>query len=434
MNSSVGRIELRVPDIGDFVNIPIVELLIKPGDVIALQDAIVTLESDKATLDVPASVAGRVLTVEVQTGSRVSKGSLLATLEPPVLESPTALISHPVSAATDIAKDAESHPRKSETLAAPKKNVETLAAQSVGTPPSRIYASPSVRRLGSQLGVDLAAFQGTGKGGRIRAQDVEEYVRQRMRGTPLVPTSGSVKGSDEPPPIDYAKYGDVERRPLSRIQQISGAVLARNWSSIPHVTNFDEADVTALDQFRQTINEEQKGAAKLTLLSFLVKACAKTLLAMPAFNASLDGDQLVLKKYVNIGVAVDTPRGLLVPVVKGADRRGILDIAADVSAKAVLARDGKLKRNDMEGGCFTISSLGGIGGTGFTPIINAPELAILGAGKAKISPRWNGEQFVPRLILPLSLSWDHRALDGVAAARFLVALVQLLEDLRRVAL
>jgi pyruvate dehydrogenase E2 component (dihydrolipoamide acetyltransferase) len=296
-----------------------------------------------------------------------------------------------------------------------------------------VYASPSIRRIGHVLGVDLAEVKGTGRHGRILAEDVHQFVRARMS---ALAADGSLTNPRFPaaPKVDFSRYGDVERQPLSRIRRISGSALARNWATIPHVTNFDEADITQTEDFRRALNAEGPTNPKVTLLSFLVKACAATLKAMPAFNASLDGDEMVLKKYVNIGVAVDTAHGLLVPVIRGAHQLGIRDIAADLAAKAAVARDGKLKPSDMEGGCFTISSLGGVGGSGFTPIINAPELAILGVGRARMQPRWDGEKFAPRLILPLMLSWDHRALDGVAAARFLVQLIAFLEDFRRISL
>ena len=277
----------------------------------------------------------------------------------------------------------------------------------------------------------LAEVTGTGPRGRILQEDVHRWVRERIADGAARLNGGSTA---KPLPLDFAKYGEIERQPLSRIRRISGPALTRNWATIPHVTNFGEADITELDRFRQTLNEEKRLEAKISILSFIVKACAFALSRFPAFNASLDGEEIVLKKYVHIGVAVDTPEGLLVPVLRNADRLGVLGIAGELSVKSALAREGKLKREDMEGGCFSISSLGGIGGDHFTPIINAPEVAILGVGKAGIQPRWQGDEFVPRLILPLSLSWDHRALDGALAARFLAYLAALLEDFRRVSL
>ena len=298
----------------------------------------------------------------------------------------------------------------------------------------RIYASPSIRRVGKELGVDLTGVLGSGQGGRILAEDVHQYVRARMTEKTASAEVTTFPRSIPAATVDFSKFGEIERQKLSRIRRISGPALTRNWTTIPHVTNFDEADTTDLEKFRVTINAERPELPKLTLLSFLVKACASTLKTLPNFNASIDGEEIILKKYVNVGVAVDTPGGLLVPVLRNADQMGLGEIATILSAKAALARNGKLQASDMEGGCFTISSLGGVGGSGFTPIINAPELAILGVGKAKTQPVWDGEGFLPRLVVPLSLSWDHRALDGVAAARFLVNLVRLLEDFRRLLL
>jgi pyruvate dehydrogenase E2 component (dihydrolipoamide acetyltransferase) len=424
--------ELRVPDIGDFADIPIIELLVKPGDIIAVDDPVATLESEKATLDVPSSVAGKVLRVAVSPGSRVSKGTLLLTVEPlgmrPTTTTKTAAAAVPAPE-LPVALPPSLERSSAEVPKAVLPTPEVL--RSPGT--SRIYASPSVRRIGTQLGVDLSSLGGSGKGGRILVEDVHQAVKSALRraNDPAPVPPASPAGMPLP---DFSQFGEIERQPLSRIRQISGTSLARNWATIPHVTNFDEADVTELEAFRKSVNEECKDGVRLTLLSFLVRASAAALKAMPQFNASLDKDHLILKKYVHIGVAVDTPGGLLVPVIRNADQAGILSIAALLAASAEKAREGKLKAADMQGGCFTVSSLGGIGGTGFTPIINAPEVAILGAGKARILPRWNGQEFAPRLILPLSLSWDHRALDGVAAARFLVTLVRLLEDFRRVSL
>jgi pyruvate dehydrogenase E2 component (dihydrolipoamide acetyltransferase) len=447
VNTVTSAIELRVPDIGDFKDIPIIELLVKPGDLIALNDSIATLESEKATLDVPATISGRVLTVAVACGHRVSKGSLLITVEPSGAKA-HGHAHHETAASSDEVKTAQAQPtqpmrppaRPAEIRAetadgssriVPITSPETIARAVAGV---RIYAGPSVRRIGRELGVDLMAVEGSGRGGRVLSADVYRFVRANMSRPTVTAAPSTAPLTPGIPPVDFGKFGDIERQPLSRIRRISGVTLARNWATIPHVTNFDEADITDLESFRQDINREQRDGAKITLLSFLIKASAVTLNLMPAFNASLDGENIVLKKYVHIGVAVDTPGGLLVPVLRNADRLGIAGIASGLAAKAALAREGKLKVSDMEGGCFTISSLGGVGGTGFTPIINAPEIAILGAGRARIQPHWDGEKFLPRLIVPLSLSWDHRALDGVAAARFLVQLVKLLEDFRRVTL
>jgi pyruvate dehydrogenase E2 component (dihydrolipoamide acetyltransferase) len=420
VNTMARTIEVRVPDIGDFKDIPVIEMLVKAGDCVKEEQALVTLESDKATLDVPTPTAGRVASLAVAPGTRVSRGTLILTLEvegsaePAELQTPAFIEpTHNVVAIAPAARF-ESGP-----------HIESEAAI------ERIYASPSIRRLGRELGTDLGKATGSGRGGRILAEDVHESVRAERRASTSLDIAPANRVAE---PVDFAKFGEIERQPLSRIRRISGNTLARNWATIPHVTNFDEADVTDLDSFRLQLNTESAGNPKLTLLSFIVKAAAATLRFAPAFNASLDGEDLIVKKYVNVGVAVDTPGGLVVPVIRDADKLGILAIARELSQKSAEAQAGKLKLSDFEGGCFTISSLGGVGGTGFTPIINAPEIAILGVARAAIQPRYDGVQFLPKLILPLALSWDHRATDGVAAARFLVHLAALLQDFRRISL
>ena len=434
MNVAVRVTEVRVPDIGDFKNIPVIEVLVKPGSVIAADDPIVTLESDKATLDVPAPMSGRVLAVDVVAGSRVSCGTLLLTLSADVPDAAVLASSEPASARLpdivsvpdELGAKGDEPPRHD-----PRPN-QLPANNGDQSTPTRVYAGPSVRRIGRELGVDLAEVKGTGCRGRITKEDVHGWVHDRLR----VGTGQMQGGPAFPPlpPVDFAKYGAIERQPLSRIRRISGPALARNWATIPHVTNFHEADITDLDRFRVSLNEDKHTEIRISILSFIVKACGAALQKIPAFNASLDGQEVILKKYVHIGVAVDTAAGLLVPVIRDVDKLGVLDIGRTLSTKSALAREGKLKTDDMEGGCFSISSLGSIGGDAFTPIINAPEIAILGVGKARIQPRWDDVQFLPRLILPLSLSWDHRALDGALAARFLSHLVELLEDFRRVLL
>lgn len=443
----MGRVvEVRVPDIGDFHDIPVIETLVKPGDSVTKEQSVVTLESDKATLDVPSPVTGRVTSLTVVPGDRVSQGSLILSVEiegstersvpttspspsPPSLSpviparDPSSAELTPASIATEQADDLP-HIAAAEHAAVKPYPTSEIAA-------GRIYASPSVRRLGRELGVDLSMVTGSGRGARIMPEDVSKYVDEQ---SPAPARGEPAAAARIAPPIDFSKFGEVERQPLSRIRRISGAALARNWATIPHVTNFHEADITDLDAFRVKLNQELGGSPKLTLLSFLVKAIAATLRFAPSFNASLDGNELVLKKYVNVAVAIDTPAGLVVPVIRSADQLGIIEIARELSAKASAAQAGKLKAADIEGACFTISSLGGIGGTGFTPIINAPEIAILGVAKATIQARYDGAHFIPRLILPLALSWDHRATDGVAAARFLVHLVSLVADFRRILL
>ncbi len=434
-------IEVRVPDIGEFKNIPVIEILVRPGDVVRAEQPIVTLESDKATLDVPSPIGGRVATLAIQPGSRVSLGTLLMTLEvdataaSSTTEPPPPARSQPSTVA----------PSAQVSLALPSLATSVITADNVVplTIPApvealkrdhsaRIYASPSVRRLGRQLGADLARMTGSGRGGRLLIEDVHKSVRDELESSASQPAAEAAQSANPPPSVDFSKYGEIERVPLSRIRRISGVALARNWAAIPHVTNFDVADVTELEAFRGTLNQELRGDPKLTILPFLIKATASTLKRFSAFNASLDQHEVILKKYVNVGVAVDTTDGLVVPVIRDADKLGIIDIARALSAKSAAAAAGKLKSSDFEGGTFTISSLGGVGGTGFTPIINAPEIAILGVARATLQPRWDGSQFQPRQILPLCLSWDHRALDGVAAARFLVHLAALLQDFRRV--
>lgn len=418
-------IKVVVPHIGDYKNIPVIEVLVKGGDQVAKNAPLVVLESDKATLDIPSPESGTVGELQIAVGDKVSMGSLLLTL--------------------DVHADASNTPSVQTSAVTPVRETEPTAISSaapvsVSKPRTDFqrspHASPSVRRMSRELGVDLAVVQGTGPRGRIIKEDLHRFVKAALS-APTVGGSNNVAGiSIAPwPQIDFSKFGTVERAALSKIRKISGVNLARNSIVIPHVTNFEDADITDLEAFRRKINLDTKSAdTKVTILPFLIKAAAVTLAKFKTFNASLDGEELVIKHYFHIGFAADTPNGLVVPVVRDVDRKGITAIATEVTALAADARDGKLKAADMQGGCFTISSLGGIGGTGFTPIINAPEVAILGATRSKMQPVWDGNQFVPRLILRLALSWDHRVVDGVAAARFLVHLSELLGDFRRVLL
>ena len=426
-------IEIRIPDIGDFSNVPVVEIPVTVGDIVAEGDAIVVLESDKATLDVPSSHAGRIAELKIAKGDHVSQGSLVL-----VLEAADGAAAAPVAGAEAVVPPAEPERRVEpvETphpvaVSVPDAPATGAGATAAGDKP--VYASPAIRRYARQLGVAIGAVKGSGPHDRITRQDVEAYVKQRLT---TAPGGGApLAGLPEWPSIDYAQFGAVERAPLSRIARISGPALTRNAMVIPHVTNFDKADVTELEAFRKTINGEAGAQdAKITMLAFAVKAAVAALKAYPKFNASLDGEELILKRYYNIGFAADTPEGLVAPVVKDADNKGVRAIAAELAELAAQARAGKLKQSDMRGGTFTISSLGGIGGTNFTPIINAPEVAILGMTRAEIQPVWDGTAFQPRLVQPVSLSWDHRVVDGVAAARFLVHVCQSLSDLRRIAL
>lgn len=431
-------IEVKVPDIGDFKDVPVIELLVKPGDVVKKEDSLVTLESDKAAMDVPAPAAGVVKELKVKLGDKVSEGSVVLVLEPSEAASPK-----PAAAAGTPAAPATPEPPAAATPKAPPEAVPAAAsprpapvpaepAAQSGTP---AHASPGVRRFARELGVDLAKLKGSAAKGRIVKEDIQAFVKDALSGTGAARASGggfADLGLPAWPKVDFAKFGPVEVQPLSRIKKISGPVLARNWVMIPHVTQFDEADITDLEAFRARVNEENaKAGIKVTPLAFLIKACVAVLKKFPEFNASLDGDTLVLKRYWHIGFAADTPNGLVVPVLKDADTKGVVQIARETGELAAKAREGKLGPAEMQGGTFTISSLGGIGGTAFTPIINAPELAILGVSKASMKPVWNGREFAPRLMMPLSLSYDHRVLDGAAAARFTTYLALVVADLRR---
>ncbi len=408
-------IELKIPDIGDFKDILVIEVLVKPGDKVKKNDSLITLESEKAALEVPATADGVLGDVRVKVGDKVSKGSIIATLEPAQTENAPA----PQADSPKVAPAAE----------VPK--AAPAAAESRAGENGSVHASPSIRRFARELGVDLHAVAPSGPNGRVTREDVQNFVKSAVRDGGARTGAGGLQLAPMPK-IDYAQYGEIERKPLSRIKKISGPVLQRNWVTIPHVTQDDDADVTDLEEFRKELNAELgKRGIKVTMLAFLIKAAVAALKRFPDFNSSLDGGELVYKKYYNIGFAADTPDGLLVPVIKQADRKGIADLAKETSDLAAKAREGKLTSAEMQGGTFTISSLGSIGGTYFTPIINAPEVAILGACRAAVRPLWDGEQFVPRLIQPLSLSYDHRVIDGASAARFAAYLATVLADLRR---
>jgi pyruvate dehydrogenase E2 component (dihydrolipoamide acetyltransferase) len=428
----MGKIaEIVVPDIGDYKSIPIIEILVRTGDLVKADDPLVTLESDKATMEVPAPFAGKVAELLISLGDRVSQGSPIVRLESVDAAAEATAETPPLPAISSAAKPEA-------LVATSEPSAPSAVVIPIPPPPDNrtvAHASPSVRAFARELSVDIARVGGSGPRGRILRDDVLAFVKRNLSShEPSNKRESGALGLDllPWPQVDFAKFGPVERAPLSRLRKISGPTLARNWVMIPHVTNFDEADVTDLEAFRVAINQEKReGDAKVSMLAFLIKASVETLKAYPAFNASLDGEDLVLKRYYHIGFAADTPNGLVVPVIRDVDTKGIRQIANEMSALAAEARNGKLKPADMQGGSFTISSLGGIGGTGFTPIINAPEVAILGAVKTQMKPLWDGTQFRPRLILPLSLSWDHRVVDGAAAGRFLDHLCRLLVDLRR---
>ena len=431
-------VKVTVPDIGDFSDVPVIDLFVKVGDNIKVDDAIATLESDKATMDVPSTVSGVVKEVLIQLGSKVSEGAVLIKVETGA-PAAAAQAAAPASAAVAV-------PGAAAPVAAPVAPVAAAPAALAPALPagSKVHASPSVRAYARQLGVDLSKVSASGPKNRIVKEDLTKYVKGVMTGAisgPVASATGGVVGGGVLdllpwPKVDFARFGEVEIKPLSRIKKISGQNLSRNWVMIPAVTYHEDADITDIEAFRVLLNKENEkgGGAKLTMLAFLMKACVKGLQKFPEFNASLDGDNLVLKKYYNIGFAADTPNGLMVPVVKNVDKKSVFELAQESGDLAKQARDGKLKPADMSGACFTISSLGGIGGTYFAPIVNAPEVAILGVNKSAMKPVWDGKAFVPRLVLPLSLTADHRVIDGALATRFNVYVAQLLADFRRVAL
>jgi pyruvate dehydrogenase E2 component (dihydrolipoamide acetyltransferase) len=427
--------EVAVPDIGDFTDVPIIEIHIAPGDVVAVDDPLVTLESDKATMDVPSTAAGEVRDLFVKVGDRVSEGTPLVSVEeaggpagePPTMigqQEPTPAAAAPPAAVPEVAPPAVRAPAPAAAPAAP-------APDFVG-----IHAGPSVRRLARELGVELSSVTGTGPKGRITKED----LLQTLRGPAAAPAAAPAEGGMGIPPIpavDFSKFGPTEVEPLPRIKKISGPFLHRSWLNIPHVTHGDEADITEVDAYRKELDAAAKAEGyRVTLLAFLLKASVSALRAFPTVNSSLspEGDSLILKQYYNIGVAVDTPDGLVVPVIKDVDRKGITELSKDLGAVSGKARDGKLAPGDMAGGTFTISSLGGIGGTNFTPIVNAPEVAILGVVRSKQMPVWNGKKFRPRLVLPVFLSYDHRVIDGALAARFTRHLCDVLSDMRKLVL
>jgi pyruvate dehydrogenase E2 component (dihydrolipoamide acetyltransferase) len=438
--AATGPVEVRVPDIGDFKDVAVIEVFVKPGDTVKLEQSLITVESDKASMEIPSSAAGVVRELKVKLGDTVNIGDLLAILEGTGgAVAPAVAATAPAPAAT-AAAPAAAAPAAPSAAAMPAHNP-------TGAPVGLPHASPSVRKFARELGVPLNEVKGSGPKGRITESDVQAFTRSVMAGSTQTQAQaakapaaqagggGSELGLIPWPKVDFTKFGPVERKELSRIKKISGANLLRNAIMIPAVTNHDDADITDLEAFRVATNKEnEKSGVKVTMLAFLIKACVAALKKYPEFNSSLDGDALIYKQYFHIGFAADTPNGLVVPVIKDADKKGILQISQEMGELAKKARDGKLTPAEMSGACFTISSLGGIGGRYFTPIINAPEVAILGVCKSTIEPVWDGKAFQPRLMLPLSLTWDHRVIDGAAAARFNVYLGQILGDFRRVLL
>ena len=463
-------IELKVPDIGDFKDVEVIELLVKPGDDVRVEQSLLTVESDKASMEIPSNAAGRVVSLKVGLGDKVSEGSVIALIEPaaagaaapaeaaaapaPAVPSPDVNRAEPAGEPASVSGPSVEQTAAGDAVPAGQAAGTPAAGAAARVPPVpasadaedvhvvKPHASPSVRRFARELGVPLEQVRGSGPKQRITHDDVRGFVKAAIardaqpRSEPAAAAeAGAGLGLLPWPKVDFAKFGPVEAKPLPRIRKISAANLHRNWVMIPHVTNHEDADVTDLEAFRVQLNREnEKSGPKLTMLAFLIKACVHALRKYPEFNSSLDGDALVMKRYWHIGFAADTPNGLVVPVIRDADRKGVGEIAQETADLARKARDGKLSPAEMQGGTFSISSLGGIGGTGFTPIVNAPEVAILGVSRTATRPVWNGSAFVPRLILPLSLSYDHRVIDGAAAARFNAHLAQLLADFRRVML
>ena len=453
-SAGAGPVDVLVPDIGDFDEVTVIEVMVKAGDTIKVEQSLITVESDKASMEIPSSHAGVIKDVKVKVGDKVAKGSLVA-----VVEASGGAPAAPASAAAAAAAPAPATASSPAPAAAPAAEKAVPTASLSAHEPTVAkgvlpHASPTIRKLARELGVPLEEVKGSGPKGRITQEDVHGFVKGVMTGSvqtaaqkSAAPAAAAAAGGGIPgllawPKVDFAKFGAVERKDLSRIKKLSGANLHRNWVLIPHVTNNDDADITELEAFRVSTNleNEKSGKAsghasvKVTMLAFVIKAVVAALKKFPEFNTSLDGDQLVYKRYFHIGFAADTPNGLVVPVLRDADTKGILQISTEMGELARKARDGKLGPADMTGGCFSISSLGGIGGTHFTPIINAPEVAILGLSKSAMKPVWDGKQFVPRLTLPLSLSYDHRVIDGALAARFNAYLGQVLADFRRVLL
>jgi len=444
-------IAIEVPDIGDFKDVDVIEVLVKVGDTIKAEQSLISVESDKASMEIPSSTGGVLKKIDVKVGDKINKGQVIMHLEPASEQAPSpapavakAAVSEPAPAPepsqspTPAPTPAPASTEPATESAAPAASGATVQATSIGQLP---YASPSVRKFARELGVDLTRVKGTGLKARITQEDVQQFVKDALQGSGGAVAGGSAVGGGGGfdllpwPKVDFAKFGPIQSKPLSRIKKISGANLHRNWVMIPHVTNNDEADITELEALRVQLNKEyEKSGVKVTMLAFLIKAVVAALKKFPEFNASLEGDNLILKQYYNIGFAADTPNGLMVPVITNADQKGVLQLAEETSALAKKARDGKLSPAEMQGGCFSISSLGGIGGTHFTPIVNAPEVAILGVSKSAIKPIWDGKAFVPKLMLPLSLSYDHRVVDGASAARFNAHLGSLLTDFRRIIL
>ena len=440
--------EVIVPDIGDFDMVEVIEVLVKSGDTIALEDPLITMESDKASMDVPSPFSGTVKDLKMKAGDKVSQNDLILTLiidESEIVSSET--VENSISSSS-LVKNAPANTGPLSTVKDESKSLESRPPERVRRPPPtemlieqkdflQAHAGPSVRKFARELGVDLRSIRGSGRKQRITKEDVQEFVKKTMGGIVSGPTKAAGSGIPEMPEIDFSKFGPVEIKPLSRIKKKTGKNLHRSWLNLPIVTHHDEADITELEQFRKSLKEEAaKQNVRVTALAFLLKASAVAIREHPNFNSSLaaDNENLVLKKYLNIGVAVDTPEGLVVPVIRDVEHKGLLELAKELGELGERARAQKLQSSDLQGGCFSISSLGGIGGTAFTPLVNAPEVAILGVTRSRMMPVWDGKEFLPRLMLPLDLTYDHRVIDGAEAARFMVDLCNILADLRRMSL
>lgn len=427
-------IELKVPDIGNVSDVEVIDVLVKPGDVVTLEQTLLVMETDKATMDLPATAEGTIQEVMVKVGDKVAEGSLVATLsatseQQPAAAAPQQPVREESPAEVEITPEAQTEKQAEKPQTALPK-----AAAVVSSGSEKVLASPGVRRFARELGADIGQIEnGSGRNGRILKDDVKNFVKQAMSGS----ASPAVAGIPAIPAVDFSQFGEIEQQPLSKIKRLTGQGMSRAWLNVPMVTQHNEADITEMEAFRKMLNAEQaSNGIKITPLVFIIKALLAAMKQYPQFNTSLsaDGNSLIYKKYFNIGIAVDTPNGLVVPVIKNADRKGVLELSNEMSELSTKARDGKLMPADMQGGCMTISSLGGIGGTAFTPIVNAPEVAILGVSRAATKPVWNGTEFLPRLILPLDLTYDHRVIDGADGARFTVAIANYLGDMRRLIL
>ena len=426
--------EITVPDIGDFESVEITEILVNVGDHIEAEDSLITVESDKASMEIPSSDAGLVKEIKIAIGDDISEGGLIL-----LLEATTSTASKAEETTETIPQEAEKAPEPEQSIAskaepAPSSPKPSPTAKIDEVTFSKAYASPSVRKFARELGVDLGALSGTGRKNRVLRDDIKGFVKSALSSGISPQTQGTPLGITPMPEIDFSKFGEIKTQSLSKINKLTGQFLHRSWLTVPHVTQFDEADITEMEAFRKQMGKEmERDGIKITPLAFIIQAVVAGLKQFPRFNSSLDtsGANLILKSYYNVGVAVDTPDGLVVPVIRDADKKSLVQISQEIREFAGKARDKKLKPSDMQGGCFTISSLGGIGGTKFTPIVNTPEVAILGVSRSKMQPEWNGSEFVPRLMLPLSLSYDHRVIDGADGARFITYLSKMLSDIRR---